>query len=498
MSRIARVPDGTIQELDLLIRDGQFSHASRKLEELTSRRCDRHSLADLAWLGWRAGMPLLGLQLLRKYVRPAPGLVADASPRERAEYAACLVRVGAYEEAQELLADGVTQGSHLAKLYTAYSFTAVWDYAKAIPLLKDFIGDQATTSYQSLVGRVNLAACLVFLRRFLPAKRLLTELVYDVSLQRYRLLHGNAFELLAELLLVEGDERGAEDVIAKAERIFGREVSVYSLPVSLWRAVLYLRRDPSAAEARSLLANVRSLALRKGHPQLVRECDYHRAILLKSPDDYLKVWVGTPHPSLRKRLEEEWTGPKVAIPKLFLWSETQTPKHVLNALEGQWERGIAEPLKTGQLPHRLLLILTSDFYRPFRTGYLYSALFPGEHFNPEASPFRLHQSIRRLRRWLKKRNSTLNLELYRDGQYRLSFSSDVGLRIHSGPPAPGRERVAIARLEHHWPKDYFTAKDAASFLGLSERSARRVLGNAVKQGELVREGTRRGARYRAR
>jgi hypothetical protein len=149
-------------------------------------------------------------------------------------------------------------------------------------------------------------------------------------------------------------------------------------------------------------------------------------------------------------------------------------------------------LKPGQLLHRLLATLASDFYRPFRLASLHSLLYPREYFNPVTSPMRVHQATRHLRAWLEEEGIALRIE-EQHGLYRLTGTA--GCLITRGE-ALGHKRAGILHLlRSRWPAQKFSIGAVMRQLKMPRRSALRVLQAAHKSGELAREGKGAGTVY---
>src|SRR5206468_2581133 len=121
--------------------------------------------------------------------------------------------------------------------------------------------------------------------------------------------------------------------------------------------------------------------------ETVRDCDLHRSVATKDEKLLLHVYFGTPHPTFRERILAEYGG-SVALPSRYLWKKTGKSSRILDLTDPE-----ALGLKPGQLLHRALLLLCSDFYRPVRLAALHSRLFPDRYFHPTATPNQIHQLL---------------------------------------------------------------------------------------------------------
>ena len=110
------------------IRRGDLKTARGELRRLCARRVPRTEAAPLANLAYRAGLPELGLRLLGRIVRPPPRVATRATAAEKAEYAVCLIRLGASEEARWLLDEIDEREYPPSLLYRAFALASRWDY----------------------------------------------------------------------------------------------------------------------------------------------------------------------------------------------------------------------------------------------------------------------------------------------------------------------------------------------------------------------------------
>src|SRR5688572_19348862 len=93
----------SLKRLDRLVREGKGGEASAEIARLAQRKVPHAAQAELANLAWRAGLPALGIRILHSAVRPPERSPREATSKEKAEYAACLIKLGALEEGVELL-----------------------------------------------------------------------------------------------------------------------------------------------------------------------------------------------------------------------------------------------------------------------------------------------------------------------------------------------------------------------------------------------------------
>ena len=75
----------------------------------------------------------------------------------------------------------------------------------------------------------------------------------------------------------------------------------------------------------------------------------------------------------------------IGLALLALQSSTTNLGYTFDATLASETLSFTTPLVFGQNEHRLLSVLASDFYRPFRIATLHGILYPGESFHPDQS-----------------------------------------------------------------------------------------------------------------
>src|SRR5262245_51923721 len=131
---------GLEEQIDEWICRGEGAKARSALFGLEKSGVDDLGLARFAALAVSVGAPELGLRILRRKVRGNGRELGTASDEERAEYARCLAKVGAREEALEILRGVDAEQVPRAKLYEAMACLSAWDQKAAIPLLEACLG----------------------------------------------------------------------------------------------------------------------------------------------------------------------------------------------------------------------------------------------------------------------------------------------------------------------------------------------------------------------
>ncbi len=478
----------TLKRIEELIRKGAGKAAQAELKAISQGKPPREVLSALASQARRAGMPELGVRLLNPIVRPPPRSPKRATDAEIVEYAGCLIRVGASNEALKLLQNIDARKNPQAFLYRSHGLFTQWRSIEAVPALQCYLKEVRGDEYQRIVGQVNLAAALLD-GRYLKDTEEILEVTRKQALEKgYTLLFANCLELSAQVALLQKKWRPAEKFINEAASLLKDQGAVDELFVLKWRAVLALMKRPGKRELKDL-NRVRKIALRAGHWETLRECDLFQACATGNEKLLLHVYFGTPFESYRKRIFLEFSRP-LTVPESYLWQ--LGPK----AGGKHWEPyGKERKLKPGQLLFRTLSALTSDFYRPQRMGALHALIYPEEFFNPISSPMRVHQAVRRLRVWFRQKRVPLEIE-ERSGSYYLSSAAGCGVLLPRHLPAESLLDARLKILRWKWGEEFFSAAHAQKVLKTSSRTTLRLLQAAVEDGQIARFGASSACRYR--
>ena len=188
-------------------------------------------------------------------------------------------------------------------------------------------------------------------------------------------------------------------------------------------------------------------------------------------------------------------GAPLEIPSEYSWEigGSAPEKNVLDLFSGRYRRNGAR-LKGGQVLHRLLITLASDFYTPYRLPLLFGKIYPGEYFNPSSFP-RVYRVIRRLREWLADNSVPIEIP-EADNRYNLVARRPVTIRTRPNLAQAPALDANLKVLKDTWDRDTFSAAQAAKQLRLSPRSALRLLQHARENGSLERSGGAANTRYR--
>lgn len=444
-------------EIDALIRAGQTAKAATLVTQYAQNPLSRPESLELARLARRAFIPAVGISLLRPFVRPGAKEPVRALPAESLEYAACLTWIGALPEAFVLLQSLDHRTLPDVDLIQSLALFAEWRYADAIPLLERYSQNNEVSDYWRLVAKVNLLGALVHERQFTKVTALVSELEAATRAQNRLLLLSNVLQMRAENAINEKNWDLASQYIDEALRFTESQGRADTLFAQKWRAVLALYRDPST-QSLALLGQVRAQALALQHWETLRDCDFHQVHALQDARLGVRLYFGTPFKSYREKLLQE--NPWLEIPDQYAWE---------NGAGGP-ELVLEKNLKEGQVLHRLLGALCSDFYKPQNLGDLHSKVFPWKLYHPSRSADSLHQALRRLREYFVQNKFPIKI-MERQGNYSLQASAPVTVLLRPKAAVPKRLAGILVLLKEKFMARRFSALMAAEVLGLSRNMA---------------------------
>jgi len=438
-------------------------------------------------------LPSFAIQLLHPLVRPAGRhTTRPATEQEKAEYAGSLIRLGAWDEAYELLKTLDAGKLPEVWLMEAWVYFHQWKYAESIPLLEKYVVAKGITDYQRFLGNVNLAAALTY-EKDSRSTALVKGLIEVATREKYQLLKVNLLMIQIEDAVNRRDWPAADRASAMARESISEEM-LESFLARKWEAIAALYASPKSPAALAGIQKIRQEAVARGHWETLRNCDFHLAIATKDEALFRLVYFGTPFSSLRDKLVQDFGG-QPEIPERFHWTPSGEPSlPTLDLLSHKEICARVKGHKQGSLNHRLLAALLRDLYRPTRTASLHRALYEGEYFNPASSPGRVHQAIRTLKRWLKRKGLPLRIEATKGG-YILALKKPCAI-IVPRESTPNKHQWLTERLRTGLQNPAsFTAKEAARSLEMGIWKTIRLLSGSVKLGLLLRTGKANQTRY---
>ena len=482
-----------LAQIEKLIKTAHGSEAQKALLKLRKReKIDGHERTYAA-LARRAYVPELGLRALHPIICEEGRRRRDASPTDLVEYAACLVRAGAVEEAESYLQRPEMNSNPNAFFWRGAIKLKKWEYEPAAQHFNTYLSFTEITKYEALAGKLNLAFIYIHLKSFSRAKSLLLEVLAESSPEKEKLTYSAALRSLGNLELAQNNFDPAIDYFTDSLKKLSDSASLDLYFCDKWLTISRFLKDSTNAALQKDLDRVRSEGVAHNHWESVRDIDLHRAVALRDEKLIYYLYYGTPYESFRKRLVESY-GP-LNLDQDFIWKLGAPGKKTITFSLTSYTH-IDDPelrLKIGQTIHRLLLTLMSDFYRPFSRLELFERIFPGERYAPKVSELRVHQLLFRVREWLVANKIPLSIEGDRN-EYRLAAEPGVEVicATHGAPETT--DNIRIQKLSTRFPQG-FTTGNAATALGISRRTAASLILTAIGEGKLVKKGGGRSRYY---
>jgi len=483
----------SLAELEALVPAGQLNLVVKALQDMNLKQIPRKDLSRYANIANRVGQFRIAYRILSRVIRQQSESADSASSAEWVEYAEALRRMGLIAEAQRILAKLDATEMPLVHLRRAYCLVNQWKYGEAIPHLETYLSAVDPKEYAYLVAAVNLAAALVVERKDKEAFDLLDRLIFEARSAGRNLLYINCLELKAQLHIRQGNFDFADQALEEAFSVSSDPQTRYSLFLRKWQAI---SKSLRLGAVHPELLDCRKSATEKEDWETLRECDLYIGFLNSDLKLLGHVYFGTPFPSYRQRILDI-AGAKFTPGRSFLWNPSghESADEIFDVLHGKMDGSNTMALERGQLMHRMMTLLTADFYRPLSMGTAFSELFPHEQFSQLGSTNRVCNVIRRLRQWMAKGNNQFSIE-ENQGCYRLTAVPGVALRVYAEIEQVSSEQIKWEEVRGQLSPGPFSREDVLRTLGCSVSTAKRFLRWAIDSGkvEVLGDGPRR--RYR--
>lgn len=499
---------GVLKSIHTRIQEGHGGEARSDFLRFLKDRFDPNShrihLAEVASLCRRLGEYERAIRLIRPLIDSEQPNRTAATPEEQAQYAACLMSMGAVGDGFKILEAIKGPSTPEAHLFTAFGHMLRNHYNEATDPLRQFIKHPGASHYQKLVAQTNLIQVLVYLGDTEETDQLLPELLRITEDENFKLLHGNLLESSVHQEFWRGNIAQAEERLAQAQRLHRQSGKLRRFYIKQWRAILDLKQGGATPANQQRLKQVQREARELSVFGIIRECDIALAHVTEDNRLWQHLLFGIPQGSQHNRIQR-LCGLKLSAQSQYTWLPEQSPLHE-PGVTLELATGTILPngpsLKVGQVLHRLLNIFTTDFYRPLRVGEIHEALFPEKFYHPRASPLAVRQALHRLRHWFSDNDLPFEIRESR-GTYRLVGHSHGAILMHASTrlaiaPEGFAARCFVKKLKESGaisPKKDLQTQEAAKVLGVSLATARRQLKEATEAGQLQRKGAGRSTRY---
>lgn len=487
-----------IENLDQLIKAGRMRDAKDLLSRFSRSQVPREHASTVSHLARRCGYPHYGLKLLMPFVRPDSTVnitkqnqkISPATPFEIAAYASNLTNIGATQESYALLKSIPENASPDILLYKIFALFGQWKYGSSIPLAKRYINRTPKTEYMHWVGVTNLAAALIACNHLEEANTFLKELVFVAKEKNYKLLLANAHTLEAQVYVEQKNFAKAKLALQQAKDTLVQQ-SLYHSLIKKWTIIVNLLQNCNA-DSIARAKDYRQESINNNYWENVRDIDYYLGKVTQDTQLLTRVYYGTPFMSYRRRILKE-VGPNLKLPK----------KMTLFGSHFHKIRSLDEILTNETQFSKILQILLFDHYQPLRLGRFFSLLYAEEFYNPFSSPHRVDQAIYRFR--VSSTAKNLGLDVVRaNDSYKLISVSEEALEVSLSLLRSFQSSVTQTNKAPHWLRDpkltkkSFTSQHLSKHLGISQRTAQRLIKDAINNDMLMSLSNGRSTRYQAK
>ncbi len=440
----------------------------------------------------RMGGNKYALSLLNPIVR---GEIEKPSVEEKIEYASCLSRLDLVDESIALLKSMLSEPIPEIHLEIAIAYMTKWDYPNAIPHLLRYLKFKNLTLYKICVGEINLAAAYLFINESDKAESILKKLLVRVKENNFNLLWGNALELLGEISLNRKDYDSASRYFRDCGDKLQSSDPRYQLYLERWEVIIKMLRENGSKESLDLWNRIRNQSAAIFDWNSLRELELYKATVTKDVETIKNLYYGVPYPEYRKRILSTWGKPIDLVERYDrkIGPGVAQPNKIFDVGLGK-DLFTSSQLKPGQAIHRLMQVLTSDFYAPFLTEKIFSQVFKEHFFNPNTSPLQVRQLINRLNKWFSKNKIPFTVKRSVAG-YRLRAHEAYILRIPINSSIRTKIDEFLDQLKEQGLVKSFSVKMVMEKLDLSRRSAIRLLNEAVASGKIIRQGRAKSTVY---
>jgi tetratricopeptide (TPR) repeat protein len=494
-----------IDQLDLQIKAGRINTVRTKLLSLNRADFDIKYYFDIANLARRVQLPYYVLSWLSSLVRPVNTLLApNTDTKLIALYANALSRIGAFQEAEDLFTTLDAKADPQILFFQALLEMQRWENERAEEYLRKYIVAPELSDYQIKIAKLNLAS-IIGLNGLDEGITLTQEIILTSS--KNSLLIANALEVQGQMYFHLKSYNKAQVALTKAYEIFQKNNSPYSYYIEKWALLNKLFQKKSLThDDLTALDQFRQRANQDFQWEVVRDCDYFKALLTNDQDSLMHIYFGTRFESYRRRILDHCTL-NLKLHKEFnlylSYPNDQSPRPLAGSLQKSdfmvdslsgWCPVSKRQFSEG-LPLKLFQLLTTDIYRPFHLGEIFHWLYGGEYFNPNSSPQKISRIIQRLRDNFKDIDAPIAVKIYQKQVY-LAFKQPVVLIKHQHQQLKKvRYQEEIYKIKIAFINKSFRSRDVERLLNISLRTAKRILKTLVENQCLSIKKAGRSTRY---
>lgn len=473
-----------LEKAETHLQSGDIEAAAECLNSLKIAELVGSQSALYTRLCWRSRQAEAGLRYLNPLLKNKS---YRASTGDWAEYAMCLNAIGAVAEGRNILKEKCASDPYY-NIYMGFSLIHEWNYKEALSYLEKAVQQKDLAVYQIDVARVNLLSSYIvedLLDKAIP----LYEFLEKNLSQTYKRLRVNLKEIHLQLMVAQ----------KRYEEALNCLISDYKQPPTNGPELFYYKKWKTIVEVEMGLQDLKGLlelhdeAVKSSMWEVARDCEARVAYKTGNAVFLKRIYYSTPWSSYRQRVLSKFQN-KIDLSGPFdFWLSPQGHEPQMPNSAGQFKNRIDvekgeignTKIKKGSVPHRILRALCSDLFRPHPVGGLFYKLFDNEKFDLASSPARIYRAVSELRDILFEARIPLEVEQMSQG-YRLVSKEPICLIL----PSDRILNKSLIRLQplKDLGKDQFSAKETADVLGVSLKTAQRILAEVINSGDVIKSG----------
>lgn len=474
----------TFAKLESLVKESNFSEVQNRLEKI--KEIPRHYLAKTANLAIRSGQPLWALNKLHKYVHLDQETNMEAHRAELMSYAHALYFLGSTQSARQILEQNLFSNDEIALSHLANSYIHDWNYSPAAEIFQRLLnmGKNQMTAYQFKVMQTNFAASLISCGRYSVAQSVLQEICDFCLLNDHKLLLGNIYELMGQVLFFQKNYVAAQESFQKSLATFVDQAGVYALFSKKWLLIADLALGKKPIEIEDKCQLILQQADKFELWDIRRDLDFFKGVF--SNDSELIKYVVNGSIKNYSNLRMQFFDQQPSFSNLvnFVPHCDRQEKEKLTIVINE---------KMTDTTRNIFFALTSDFYAPLKMGRLFELVYPGEVFSPKTSAARVMKALKRLDSYFVEMNLPLRVQFCKSN-FRLIAKHPCRVQFLR-PKNNNQLLLELHPLNVRFADRKFTSQDAASVIGKSIATTQRLLKAALLEGVLVSSGKGRSTCY---
>ena len=481
-----------LDELERMIQNSNLLSVRNEVKSITAKDVPRFLVARFSNLLKRIGEIKMALKILNPIIFNP---MASPEVEEIIEYASCLSRASLEDESIAMLNKIKNYSNPEIQFELAAAQIKKWNYSEAIPLLNEYINSQGQDPYRICVGKINLGAAYLYSNQLQLAENQLHQILPSVQGKGHELLCGYTLLLLTEAALLDRKLEIAEKFLNSSAQKLNNFNHRYGLYFKKWKIIIKMIKESGSKESLFGYEELRKNAAKLRNWNVICDLELFRGVASNNTEAIKHLYYGVPYQGLRNRILFVW-GKPLSLELFYdrrIGPKSNEAKEIFDVTTCT-DLSTGNSLKAGQTLFRLMRALSSDFYSPFLTTKIFSIVYKNTSYNPFSSSEQVYKAIRRLNDWLKKNKSPLYVESTAEG-YRLRSKNPYILRLPLQFSINTSLEGFITKLASCGLVDRFSLKAVVKKLGIPNRTASRLLSDAVASGYLLRQGKGKNVNY---